>query len=302
MRGRRRWRWILAIGIGLAALGVGGLWVAVRLAPAPVDPIPPVVPREIPAAWIAPEEETAGRTAAGAVPGPTPFASSGSLVFFGNGRRFGEERYELAIDDAGARLTSTGVFEFRFLLTTIRATFRQTLTTDPSLRRPTYALSIDAPLGLRRDVQGDVSGGRAAIISKGERREFSVDMERTIVLGTFATYALLPALAERSTLRGEPADYDVLAFGGGPGRDAPTGPLPTVSIRRDGSVQIRANGVEWVVDRYAVESALGGSRLLAAGGEFLALVAESGDESLVVYRNDYFPSGFEFVDAGGPPR
>lgn len=311
---RRRWQWVLGVGIGVPVFVGGGLWIALLLTSAPPGAMPPSEQRKIPSAWIAPPSNAPGRTTAvgpeeepepdrSSVVAPTippPFSSSGSIVFFGNGRRFGEEQYDVRIDDTGAALTSTGVFEFKILITTVQATFRQTLTADPSLRPQRYALSIDAPFGRGREVRGEIAFDRAAIVSGKDRREFAIDPDRTIVLGTFSTYALLPALFERAGGGADVASYDVLMLSGLPRRAETDGPLPTISIRRDGTARIRTDEIDLVVDRYAVESSLGRNMLLAVGSEFLALVAGSGDESLLVYRSDYFPSGFELVgEAGG---
>jgi hypothetical protein len=70
-----------------------------------------------------------------------------------------------------------------------------------------------------------------------------------------------------------------------------------MTIERAGTASLRAGGILLDADRYLVSSGLGESELFARGDEFLALRAGTEDESLLVYRSDFFPDGIEIVDA-----
>jgi hypothetical protein len=238
------------------------------------------------------------KSAEAAEPPETAFSSSGALSFVGDGRRFGSEAYQLDIDENGAILESSGVFEFKVVVT-VRATFHQSLTADGELRPRAYALDFSAPLGIRREVRGEI-GDDSVLFTDGDgRREVPVDPGRAFVLGTFSTYALIPALFSARQTDGS-AVFDVLVFGGPPHQEdeslaeEPDG-LPTMRVVRLEVGVIRSGDIELSVDRYGLESAFGDSLLFAKDGEFLGMIAGEGEDRLFVYRSDYFPDGFEIT-------
>lgn len=302
MRVGRRTRWIVAGGLGVLFLAVGSLLLALW-ASTPARSILSVEARELPETWLTPGQPAlVAPTSAGGARGeeaPRDVRQRGSLVFIGNGRRFGEETYELVVGKEGASLTSSGAFEVRILLATFRATFSQSLAEDAALRPTSYALHLDAPLGFGREIRTEISADGDVSTPGKEGSNLVVDPDRVFMMGTFSTYALLP-FAFKAREESGVASFDVLAFTGPsghePGRSgSPSGGLTSVSVERLGSGSIQADGREIQVERYRVRSALGDSVLLARQDEFLGFLAGEGKETLFVYRSDYFPRGFELL-------
>jgi len=308
----RRTRWIVAGGLGVLLLAAGGLLLALW-ASTPARSILAVEARELPEAWLTPGEPALMAPTSGGAAGaeeaspqevsggvaPRDVRQRGSLVFIGNGRRFGEETYELVVGEEGASLTSSGAFEVRILLATFRATFSQSLTEDAALRPTSYALHLDAPFGFGREIRTEISADGAVSTPGKEGSNLVVDPDRASMMGTFSTYTLLP-FAFKAREESGVASFDVLAFTGRSepehGRSgSPGGGLTSVSVERLGNGSIRADGREIQVERYRVRSALGDSVLLARQDEFLGFLAGEGNETLFVYRSDYFPRGFDLL-------
>ena len=293
-------------------LAVGSLLLAFW-ASTPARSILSVEARELPETWLTPgqpalvappsvgaagAEEASPQEVSGG-PAPRDVHQRGSLVFIGNGRRFGEETYELVVGKEGASLTSSGAFEVRILLATFRATFSQSLAEDAALRPTSYALHLNAPLGFGREIRTEISADGAVSTPGKEGSNLVVDPDRVFMMGTFSTYSLLP-FAFKAREGSGVASFDVLAFTGPsgpePGRSgSPGGGLTSVSVERLGNGSIRADGREIQVERYRVRSALGDGVLLAKEDEFLGFLAGEGNETLFVYRSDYFPRGFELL-------
>jgi hypothetical protein len=313
---RRRIYWIVGVAVGVTIALVIAFFLVTRLTAPRPDVVVTAEPKEIPAEWIQPAPEFGGDGAADVadvasidgdlgpsetVPpqGPgsakTAFSSSGALSFIGDGRRFGSESYRLEIDEDGVTLESSGVFEFK-LLVTVRAAFYQLLAADRNLWPTAYTLDFSAPLGIRREVRAKIDTDRVLLTEGDERREVPVDPGRAFVMGTFSTYALIPALFSARQTDGSAA-FDVLVFGGPPDHEGgalaeESGDLPTMHVVRLEQGMIYAGDIALPVDRYRLESALGDSLLFAREGEFLGMIAGEGEEMLFVYRSDYFPDGF----------
>jgi len=324
--GGKKRRWPKVVGfvvLGLAVL-FGGLLLVLRLtSPPPLNTVSDVEPAELPAAWLAPSTtddalgsasatQTASLAAAGEEPelatpeeAPEPdirdFATTGSLAFYNDGRLFGEESYSLHIDESGASLRSSGEFRFRAVVATIRIAFEQSLELDEGLVPSAYRASYDAPLGMDREVTVDVSE-RTAYVGSGSDSATVELSSRTVALGTFATYTLLPFLMTEPKANASDSEaddrqaFDVLILGGPPGSDEGGESLPTMSVLPLGEVRILAREQELLVDGYTVSSTLGESLLLGKGPEFLAYLA-SGDDggSFSVLRTDLFPDGLEIL-------
>jgi hypothetical protein len=296
MRKRRGWR-IVAIVVASLVVAIGGLLLVLRLTSPSVPASASVETKPIPTAWVNPPSEDASVSAtqedAAAPPhGRQPFAVRGSLAFVGSGRPFGSEAYDLDITDRGATLESTGQFSFKVVLATIRVSFSQSLEDDEALRPTTYHLDIDAPLGFGRKISGTIRDGQAVITQGKDLSEAQVDADRLFVSGMFSTYALIPVLFAEREVDGV-ARFDLLAFGGpseqAGGADAPS----TLTVTRDGDAVLVAGGLRLTVDRYRLETAYGESFLFAKGKDFLGFVAGDEEQSMIVYRSDYFPNGFE---------
>jgi len=300
---RRRWVRIVVGIFALLVILAGGLLLAFRLTSPPASaPLQASARRELPREWTVPKEpsqppvstQTPSTSTADAIDRPEVFSTTGTLVFYGDGRPFGQEIYEIRIADRGATVVSTGEFRFKALVATIRIAFEQRLEADENLSARRYEAVFDAPLGMNRRLRADISDGVARIASNDDETEVPVNRE-TIVLGTFATYALLPtlfALRDRDGL----ATFNVLSLGGNPHQEGTDGEdLPRMTMERTSPVRIRVDGVTLQVDAYAIRSSLGESLLLAREREFLALIASSEEGSLAVYRADFFPDGFELA-------
>jgi len=306
----RRWKVLLWI-LGVAVAAIGGLAIAFFLSsPGAIDLPLDVETKEIPRSWIDPDEVAAdvdevGPEDAESSPGPpadgpaTPYVSTGKLTMIGDGKPFGEEAYELTISEDRATLYSTGRFWFKVVLATIQVTFEQTFEGDGDLRPVMYVAEFHAPLGFDRSVRATVEDGRVTVEGSDDVEELLIEPENTFTLGTFSTYVLLPRLFALRRDNGS-ASFEVLVFGGPPsqGSDAESTEdgLPVMTVERTGTASLRAGDVLFDADCYLVSSDLGNSELFARGDEFLAFRAGDGDDSLWVYRSDFFPDGLEVVD------
>jgi len=307
---RKRWLLVLSIIVAVILVIGGGLLIALRLtAPALSDTPIATEQKELPTAWIeaesdpllsseAPLSESAA-TPLKSAPDALVFSADGTLAFFGNGRPFGEEAYELKLTEDAMTLRSRGRFRFRIVVATINVAFEQELVSDAALHPSSYRATFDAPLGQDREIESVFTGETALINEGGREKEIEVP-ESAFILGTFSTYTLLPiafALHEENGV----ASFDVLVFGGPPDQEAEDEGSSWMVVERRAAMRIRANGQTLSVDTYAITSALGESLLLAKGLEFLAFVAGDDEESLLAYRSDFFPDGIEILEDSDRP-
>jgi hypothetical protein len=303
-RRRKRWTWI-ALG-ALVSLGLLVLAFALVLrftAPVPPGNAPEVAVKAIPSDWIeAPVGVPAPENPA-APPARATWRSTGTLALTADGRSFGQEAYELSVSADGAVLESSGRFGFKILLATIDVAFEQRWEGGAGLEPTLYTLHMDAPFGQGQDVAGALDGGRFAVRRNRDETSLVIAPERTVILGTFSTYALVPLWFEERRQDGV-ASFDVLLFGGPPDAASATegGKLPTVVVERDGTATVRGDGLLIEVERYTIRSPFGDSVVYAKGREFLALAAGTADRPLLVYRSDYFPQGFDVVDTQNATR
>jgi len=323
-RRRRRWPWIVGTVAAALVVLLGALVLVLRFtSPPPLTPATDIEPADIPASWLATSEdpievqsaseklspgdepgtaavEPSGEADVESVDARADFDTMGSIIFYGDGRAFGEEAYSLHIDAEGGALHSTGEFRFKVVLATIRVAFEQSLQLDADLVPLTYAASYDAPLGMGREFRIDVAD-RETSIGSGEAARVVTLTDRTVIQGTFSTYVLLPYFMTREGDRDE-RTFDVLVLGGPPGSDQSTEALPTMRIEQPAQLTLLARGQEILVDGYIVRSDMGETLLLAKGAEFLALLAGGEDGSLAVIRSDLFPDGFELVASDAVPE
>ena len=295
-RRRKQWTWI-ALGalVSLGLLLLACVLVLHFTAPAPLSNAPEVAVKAIPSDWIeAPVDQPTSEESATSSARAT-WRSTGALALTADGRSFGEEAYELSVSVDGAVLKSSGRFWFKILLATIDVAFEQRWEGGAGLEPTLYTLHMDAPFGQGQDVAATLDGDRFAVRRNRDETRLSIVPERTVVLGTFSTYTLVPLWFERRQQDGA-ASLDVLLFGGPPGTAAGGGELPTVIVERAGTATARAGDLLIEFDAYKIRSPLGDSVLYAKGREFLALVAGTADRPLLVYRSDYFPQGFTVVD------
>ena len=316
----RRNRWlIIGLSVGIPALVAGGFLLAVVLSSSSLsERATEIEQREIPSSWLVergasgspqavvsssdaedPEGDKETEPGWAGARGVTPFVSKGSLVFVGDGRAFGAESYDLTVTEEGTTLTSSGHFAFKVAVATVRVTYDQTLRTDGGLRPVAYSLAFEAPLGFGRAVEATISADTATVLTGENRRDLPVDPNRVLVLGTFSTYALLLALFELRADEGA-ASFEVLMFGGPPDQaradEAGNDDLPAMRVERLDDALLEAGPIQLAADRYRITSDLGESILFAKGNEFLGLLAGEEDETLLVYRADFFPNGFAVAE------
>jgi len=312
---RRRWPWVVGLGVGIPVLLIGGFlaWMAWqgRSSESPLDA---AVVRDLPEGWlesspadVAPASVTGGSTtqtpSSGAVADDTPAVASplddlplrGVLAFSGDGRTFGGERYELrATEDGRVLLESSGAFEFKIVVATVRVPFEQRLELDEALRPRTYRLHIDGVAGFgARQVEAILTGSALRTTTGDDTQETPVDPDRALIVGTFSSYAVVPLLLAARDLQ-LPREFDLIAFGGPPRSDDDSAPQLMVVAERELRT-LRTPSLTLQVDAYRITGGYGESLLLARGSEFLGLLAGEDDEQLLIYRADYFPDGFELV-------
>ena len=300
MKVRRR-KWLVPSLVGVPLIVVFLLLIGMRmLSPEPVELA--IVTKELPASWLEPTPAAPEPTPGGQVSRIEPRVLEGVLSVHGNGRAFAEESYSLRISEDGATLTANGRFWFKVVLATVNIPFRQILESNESLAPTAYSAQFDAPLGMGRSVEGQIYED-AAEVDRGDGMErVAVTQADAFVLGTFSTYALLPVLFEQRAEEGV-AEFEVLVFGGPPqgtGGEAEASDasdrLPSLRIERIEDAVLRSGTLDLSVEQYAVTGSFGGSRIYARDGDFLGMIAGEDGEGLLVYRSDYFPDGFDWIE------
>ncbi len=292
----RRRKIVVSI-IGGLVVAIGGLIAAFVLSsPSSADLPIDVAQKEIPLSWIEPPANVEPDNAE-TEPFAVPYVSTGKLALIGDGKPFGEEAYELTITEDRATLYSSGRFWFKVVVATVHVTFEQTFEGEGDLRPVMYVAEFHAPLGFDRSVRATVEDDRVTVERSDAQEHLTIEPEKTFTLGTFSTYVLLPRLFALRREDGS-ASFEVLVFGGPPNQgsdDSTADDLPVMTIERAGIASLRAGEILLDADCYTVSSELGESELFARGDEFLAFHAGDGDESLLVYRSDFFPDGIEIV-------
>jgi len=301
----RRWRIALFVGIPLLVLAIATFTLMFVASHSASDKELSVEPKEIPSSWIVPSSSAQTGSVVGTdadevlltdqLASPVERTMSGALIIIGNGKQFGEESYELQIsNDNGVHMTSRGTFSFKVILAKVTAAFSQDVSLDGELRPDRYTLEINGPLGIgNRRIEGVVVGNVARLTSDDKQDEIHIGTSHPLVLGTFSTYTLIPVLF--SLLEGKgTVEFQVIPLMRGRGKEDDAGKTNQpilLSVTRAGDALIKTGTGEVVVDKYILASSIGNSTLLAKDDEFLALVASSGDGSLIAYRSDYFPDG-----------
>jgi len=145
-------------------------------------------------------------------------------------------------------------------------------------------------------MQAEFEDDRAIVQSGDDVSKYAVALDQAFVMGTFSTYALVPLLYEIRQSRGV-VSFDVLVFGGPPNRDkeAVDDGLPEMRVEKIEDGAIRFDDQELTVSRYVLSGDMGAITLYARGVELLGLFAGNDEESMFVYRADYFENGFEIV-------
>jgi hypothetical protein len=298
----RRRRVVISV-VTVVVIAIGGVIAAFVLSSPSATDLPlNVETKEIPLSWVDPGESASESPTDETVDVSSdplaPYVSTGKLTLIGGGKPFGEEAYELTISEDRATLYSTGRFWFKVILATIHVTFEQTFEGEGDLRPVMYVAEFHAPLGFDRSIRATVEDDRVTVERANDTEEILIEPERTFTLGTFSTYVLLPRLFALRRDNGS-ASFEVLIFGGPPDQGSDADPseegLPVMTVERSGTASLRAGDILLEVDCYVVSSDLGESELFARGEEFLAFRAGDGDESLWVYRSDFFPDGIEIV-------
>jgi hypothetical protein len=319
---RRRWPWIVGLSVGIPLLLIGGFlgWMAWQ-GRSDASPLETAEPRELPSEWLdASPTEDGPSDVASEPPAEEPSASvqtpsatavadeappqrpdplddlplDGVLAFVGDGRRFGGERYALERSaDGSVILESSGAFEFRVVVATVRVPFEQRLELDDVLRPRRYRLDIDGVAGFgARNIEALVDGTTLRTTTGDDSTEAVVDPDATLILGTFSSYAVVPVLL--ATRGGEgPQTFDLLAFGGPPG-EGNEGPS-SITVTGVEPRTLRTDAFDLQVEAHRIVGGFGESLLFAKGTEFLGLLAGQEDEQLLIYRADYFPDGFDLV-------
>lgn len=308
---KRRTKWIIGLAIGIPIVLIGGVVLVLLLTSPNLDAeLPSIEIRELPDAWLqeasedpvdlepdtedpAPEEEAKPSFDDLGLP------ISGTLVMQGDERPFGEETFQIAIEEDRVVLKANGKFWFKVLIATITIPFDQILMMDSQLRPLMLSSTFDAPLGFGRSMQAEFNDDRAIVESGDDVSEYAVALDQAFVMGTFSTYAVVPLLYELRQSKGV-VSFDVLMFGGPPNRDeeAVDDGLPEMRVEKIEDGAIRFDDQVLIVSRYALSGDMGTVTLYARGVELLGLYAGDDEESLFVYRADYFENGFEIVAEG----
>jgi hypothetical protein len=298
---KRRTKWIIGLAVGIPIVLIGGIVLVLLLtSPNPDAELASIEIKELPDAWLqdvpedpvdpAPEEEVEPSFDDLGLP------ISGTLVMQGDERPFGEETFQIAIEEDRVVLRANGKFWFKALIATITVTFDQILMMDSQLRPLMLSSTFDAPPGFNRSVQAEFEDARAIVRSGDDVSEYAVALDQAFVLGAFSTYAVVPLLYELRQSEGV-VSFDVLVFGGPPNRDeeAVDDGLPEMRVEKIEDGAIRFDDQVLTVSRYVLSGDRGSMTLYARGVELLGLFAGDGEESLFVYRADYFENGFEIV-------
>jgi hypothetical protein len=306
---KRRTKWIIGLAVGIPIALIGGVILVLLLtSPNPDAGLASIEIKELPDAWLqeTPEDPVDLEPSTEA-PAPEAEASvgdlglpiSGTLVMQGDERPFGEETFGIAIEEERVVLRSNGKFWFKALIATIAIPFDQVLTMDSELRPLTLSSTFDAPLGFGRSIQAEFEDELAIVQSGDDVSEYAVALDQAFVMGTFSTYALVPLLYELRQSEGV-VSFDVLVFGGPPNRDeeAVDDGLPEMRVEKIEDGAIRFDDQVLLVSRYVLSGDMGEMTLYARGVELLGLSAGDDEESMFVYRADYFENGFEIVAEG----
>ena len=287
---KRRTRWILRVSVGIPVLLIGGLLLGLHLSsPSPELSLSAIDVKELPDIWIeepsqpdrkdaqelsASIEETASRPTIENLELPI----SGTLVMMGDERPFGEETFQIAIEEDDVVLGSNGRFWFKALVATIEVAFDQTLVLDSDLRPRMFSSVFDAPLGFGRSMHTEFEDTHALVQSGDDVSEYPVRLDQAFVLGTFSTYAIIPFLYELRQPEGV-VSLDVLVFGGRSNQDeeGTDDGLPEMRVEKIEDGSIRFDGQALAVSRYILSGDMGAMMLYARGVELLGLYAD-GDE------------------------
>jgi len=306
---KRRTKWIIGLAVGIPVVLIGGIVLVLLLtSPNPDAELASIEIKGLPDTWLqdipevpvdlepgtedlAPEEEL----------GPSlddlGLPISGTLVMQGDERPFGEETFQITIEEDRVVLRTNGKFWFKALIATITIPFDQILLLDSELRPLMLSSTFDAPLGFGRIIRAEFGDERAVVRSGDNVSEYAVVLDHAFVMGTFSTYAIVPLLYELRQSEGV-VSFDVLVFGGPPNRDdeAADAGLPEMLVEKLEDGTIRFDDQELTVSRYEISGDMGAMMLYARGVELLGLFAGDEEESMFVYRADYFENGFEVVD------
>ena len=323
---KRKTKWVLGLSLGIPILLIVSLLLVLRLSSSnPEADLTAIEIKQFPGAWeqeaetdIPDVNELSGEDQIDALRGgenPTPLEEpeeaiilpptietfdlpvSGTLVLMNGDKPFGEETFRLSQEGDEVMLRSNGKFWFKALIATITLKYDQILQMDSHLRPISLASTFEAPLGFGRETQAEFTDGRAIVRSGDNVDEYAVDLERAFLLGTFSTYAVVPLLYELREFEGE-AELETLVFGGPPNSEegTETDGLPETRISRIEDGVIQFDGREMVVSQYEISGSMGTMRLFARGIELLGLFAGESEDSMFVYRADYFENGFSFVE------
>jgi hypothetical protein len=309
---KRRTRWIIALSVGIPLLAVGTLLLILHvISPDPRSTLSTIERRELPENWtqsapaeVSPDTSIPELYDAQDVALPPTIDEmglplSGVLVIEGNGRPFGEEAYTLRLEDEGVVLEGGGEFWFKVLVATVRVQFDQRLTLERDLRPQSLTSSFRAPLRFNREVDALLDLEEITVRTGDQERQYSIATDRVFVLNTFSTYAVIPLLFALDPLA-EEMELETLMLGGPPRSEEAelARRLPVMRVRRREDGVLRSEERDLIVSRYELVSETGTMVLYARGVEFLGLFAGDDEQSLFVYRADFFPDGFEVVEGG----
>lgn len=324
-----RTKWILGLSLGVPIVLIAGVLLALRLTSShPELELSAIEVKDLPSTWAQDPPTVPTTPSHGNVPesmgiSTAPHAQvseplivpliqapaienlglpiSGTLVMLSGDDPFGEESFELALEAEDVLLRSNGRFWFKALIATITLTYDQTLQMDSQLRPMSLASTFDAPLGFGRSIQAEFSNGEALVRSGKEVTTYAVDLDHAYVLGTFSTYAIIPLLYELREFEGS-TTLETLIFGGPPTQDdaSPKEGLPETVITKVDDSTIQFDNQRLVVSRYEISGDMGMMTLFARETEFLGITAGDDENSLFVYRADYFKNGFEVVQSIAP--
>jgi len=296
MQRRRIRRIAVLILIGAAGIVGGGL-IALQLTSPSVPTLDsPLEEMALPDEWLEANVERPLPDSEEGSPEGTEtrrfFQSTGQLAVFANGQRIGSESYAIRVEDELIDLESVGLFEFRVVIAPVRAAFSQSLQSVACVPA-SYTYELDAPLGRSTQIEASTEGSVFQIERDGDTAEVPIPGEGALILGSFATYAVLPSLLGDLDI-GDRWASAVFVLGGRPGSQEPQGEvLQTLRIVRGQDARIRLGESLVAIEAYHVDSPSGGATLYAKGTEFLAFIAEGEEGSLQVCREDVFPDGFE---------
>jgi len=194
---KRRTKWIIGLAVGIPVVLIGGFVLVLLLtAPNPDVELASIEMRELPDTWLqdvseapidlepdtdsaAPEEEAEPSIDKLGLP------ISGTLVMQGDERPFGEETFQLAIEEDRVVLRADGKFWFKALIATITMQFDQVLLLDSNLRPHTYSSTFDAPLGFGRSMNAEFDNERTVVRSGDDVSEYAVVLDDVFVIGHF---------------------------------------------------------------------------------------------------------------------